>query len=212
MPGGSTCWNGARSRRYAASFDIDWDTLPVHAARRRAAADPRAALRRGAGERRDRAALRRRRGQLLGLVFRAPAADRAQPLRRDPAQGRRARPAPSDEPAGRRLLELAARYRGPRNPPREQGAATSSASSRRSPAAPTIIERGLAAYRPKSGEPGARARAASPAGAAALPAGALAARRQRDQLPALLRHQHAGRAARRGSATPSTPCIGWSRG
>ena len=123
MPGGSTCWNGGRSRLMPASFDIDWETLPGTAARRRAAADPRTPLRRGAGERRDRAALRSARREFLRLVLRASAADRAEPLWRDSAARSWPPPAPSDEPAGRRLLELAARYRGPRNPPRDQAPA-----------------------------------------------------------------------------------------
>ena len=70
---------------HAASFDIDWDILPYRPRGRRAAADPRLLLWRGAGKGRDRASLRCRRRQLLGLVFRAPAADRAAALRRDPA-------------------------------------------------------------------------------------------------------------------------------
>jgi (1->4)-alpha-D-glucan 1-alpha-D-glucosylmutase len=60
----------------------------------------------------------------------------------------------SDEPAGRRLLELAARFKGPRNPPRDKAPAF-----KRELAGieggKDIIERGLNAYRPKSGEPGA---------------------------------------------------------
>ena len=91
---------------------------------RRAAADHRFILRRGAGKGRDRAALRSRRRQLFDLVFRAPPADRARALRRDLAQhrqrgwsGRRRcgtahsqtgvapqRPAPS-QPQGRACLQ-----------------------------------------------------------------------------------------------------------
>ena len=55
---------------------------------RRAAADHRLVLRAGAGKRRDRTALRRRRRQFFGLVFRASAADRARALWRNPAHGR----------------------------------------------------------------------------------------------------------------------------
>ena len=58
------------------------------------------------------------------------------------------------EPAGRALLELAARYRGPRNPSRDRApslkqelAAIDGSSG--------VIERGLSAYRPKSGDSGA---------------------------------------------------------
>ena len=86
--GGSTCWNGDRNRPMRASFDIDWETLPAHPRGRRADSDPRKLLRRGARARRDRAALRCRRGQLLGLVLRASAADRSEPLWRNPAKGR----------------------------------------------------------------------------------------------------------------------------
>ena len=57
--------------------------------RRRAAADHRLVLWAGAGKRRDRAALRRARRQLFGLVFRASAADRAGALQRDPAHHRK---------------------------------------------------------------------------------------------------------------------------
>jgi (1->4)-alpha-D-glucan 1-alpha-D-glucosylmutase len=60
----------------------------------------------------------------------------------------------ADEPAGRYLLQLADRYRGPRNPPRDKApqfkqelAAVAGGSA--------IIERGLAAFQPTSGVPGA---------------------------------------------------------
>src|ERR1700736_3645132 len=56
-------------------------------ARRRAAADSRRTLWRGAGARRDRAALRSRGRQLLLLVFRAPSAGRTGTLRRGTARG-----------------------------------------------------------------------------------------------------------------------------
>ena len=79
---------------HAASFDIDWDILPYRAARRRAAADHRHVLRPGAGARRDRTALRRRRRQLFGLVFRAPTADRARALQRDAARRSSSTPTP----------------------------------------------------------------------------------------------------------------------
>ena len=59
-----------------------------------------------------------------------------------------------NRPAGKQLLELIARYRGPRNPPREKApefkreiAAIAGAKD--------IIERGLDAYRPKAGGPAA---------------------------------------------------------
>ena len=62
--------------------------LAVPGARRRAAADHRLVLWRGAGKGRDRAALRCRRRQFFGLVFRASPADRAGALQRDPAHDR----------------------------------------------------------------------------------------------------------------------------
>ena len=60
-------------------------TVALPRPRRRAAADHRLVLRAGAGKWRDRAALRRRRRQFFGLVFRTPAADRAGALWRNPA-------------------------------------------------------------------------------------------------------------------------------
>ena len=89
IPGGSTCWNGDRPRRTPHSFDIDWETLPGR---------PRGGvllpiLGRSYGEALERGEIELRydaaRRQLLRLVLRASAADRAQPLRRDPAEGRR---------------------------------------------------------------------------------------------------------------------------
>ncbi len=52
------------------------------------------------------------------------------------------------------LLEIASRYRGPRNPSPRQAPAFKAALAA-VPGAPAIIERGLKAYQPKSGEPGA---------------------------------------------------------
>lgn len=59
-----------------------------------------------------------------------------------------------DLPAGRRLLELAGRYRGPRNPPRDKAPAFK-AEIAAVEGGKELIERGLDAYRPQSGEPGA---------------------------------------------------------
>ena len=56
----------------------------------------------------------------------------------------------TDTPGGRRLTELARRYRGPRNPAR-QGAPALKAALAGIAEASDIIERGLAAYRPKAG-------------------------------------------------------------
>jgi (1->4)-alpha-D-glucan 1-alpha-D-glucosylmutase len=60
----------------------------------------------------------------------------------------------TDEPAGRRLLELAVRYRGPHNPPRSQ-APGFKAELAAIPGGAAVIKRGLRAYDPKSGGPGA---------------------------------------------------------
>jgi (1->4)-alpha-D-glucan 1-alpha-D-glucosylmutase len=58
-----------------------------------------------------------------------------------------------DEPAGRKLLELAARYRGPHNPPRHQAPAFK-ADLASIVDGKDVIDRGLRAYRPAR-EPGA---------------------------------------------------------
>jgi (1->4)-alpha-D-glucan 1-alpha-D-glucosylmutase len=60
----------------------------------------------------------------------------------------------TDTPAGRRLLELAARYRGAHNPQRD-GAPALKAELAAIPAAEDVIGRGLRAYHPKSGAAGA---------------------------------------------------------
>ena len=73
-----------------------------------------------------------------------------------------------------------------------------------------IIARGLAAYRAGAGSHRADAGAASSAGAPALQARPLAACLQRHQLSPLLRHQHAGGAARRGRRHVRGDRIGWS--
>ena len=109
--------------------------------RRRAAADHRLVLRSGAGKWRDRTALRRRRRQFFGLVFRASAADRAGTLRRNPAHdrqgggrgGKRARQ--GDACAGLPLSGAA--------PPQPQGSAwLQGRVEERSPAPPTSSREG----------------------------------------------------------------------
>jgi (1->4)-alpha-D-glucan 1-alpha-D-glucosylmutase len=60
----------------------------------------------------------------------------------------------ADEPAGRRLLEVAARYQGPRNPPRDKAPQFKQELAAVA-GGPEIIERGLAAFQPKSGVAGA---------------------------------------------------------
>jgi len=61
-----------------------------------------------------------------------------------------------DTAAGRMLLELAARHRGPHNPPRDQAAAFKAELAAIADGK-DVIERGLRAYRPDLGEPGATA-------------------------------------------------------
>jgi (1->4)-alpha-D-glucan 1-alpha-D-glucosylmutase len=60
----------------------------------------------------------------------------------------------SELPAGRNLLELAARYRGPHNPPPQQSAVFK-AELAAVAGGQEVIERGLRAYDPRSGEPAA---------------------------------------------------------
>jgi (1->4)-alpha-D-glucan 1-alpha-D-glucosylmutase len=59
-----------------------------------------------------------------------------------------------DDPVGHRLLELAARYAGPNNPPRDKAPAFKRELAGIEGAS-ELIERGLVAYQPKSKEPGA---------------------------------------------------------
>ncbi len=95
----------------------------VSGSRRRAAADHRLVLWRGAGKGRDRTSLRRRRRQLFGLVFRTSAADRARALQRDPAQRSSRKPAPRTARRARHILDLASRYKGLRHPNRKEAPA-----------------------------------------------------------------------------------------
>ena len=73
---------------HAASFDIDWEQLPYRARGGVLLPIIGSSYGAGAGERRDRTALRRQRRQLLRLVLRASPADRAGALQRDPADHR----------------------------------------------------------------------------------------------------------------------------
>jgi (1->4)-alpha-D-glucan 1-alpha-D-glucosylmutase len=60
----------------------------------------------------------------------------------------------AEESVGRRLLEIAAGYRGPHNPPRDRASGLK-AEIAAVASGPDVIECGLKAYRPKSNEPGA---------------------------------------------------------
>lgn len=138
---------------YAASFDIDWQTLPG----------------------------RPRGGVLIPILGRAygEALESGEiALRYDPSEGSFsawyfehrlpigpnrygeivqkivAQAGARDEPAGRKLLQLATRYRGPYNPPRSEAPAFK-AELAAIAGAREVIGRGIRAYQPTSGEPGA---------------------------------------------------------
>jgi (1->4)-alpha-D-glucan 1-alpha-D-glucosylmutase len=138
---------------YAASFDIDWQTLPG----------------------------RPRGGILIPILGRAygEALECGEiALRYEPSEGSFsawyfehrlpigpnrygeivqkivAQAAARDEPAGRKLLQLATRYRGPYNPPRSEAPAFK-AELAAIAGAREVIDRGIRAYQPTSGEPGA---------------------------------------------------------
>ena len=138
---------------FAAAFDIDWKSLPGHP-----------------------------RGGVLIPILGSPYGDALQRgeicLRYDSAEGSFAawyyehklpinpprygeilqkvvaHAGASEQPAGRALLELAERYRGPHNPVRERSAQFKSELAAIA-GAPEIIGRGLPAYDPSKGEPAA---------------------------------------------------------
>ena len=180
-----------------ASFDIDWDILPYRARGRRAAADPRLVLWRGAGKGRDRAALRSPakaafRPGISSIACRSRPSATARSCA--PSSGKPARTTPT---AGQRILELASRYKGLRHPNRKEAPAFKAelTGNRRQRRDHRARARRLSGRR-RTGR--ADARAASSAGTPALPARPLAARLQRHQLSALLRRQYAGGIAGRG--------------
>ena len=181
---------------HAASFDIDWDILPYRA----------------------------RAGVLLPIIGSSygEALEKGEiELRYDPGEGsfsawyfeHRLPIAPErygeilrnivreagaeDSDAGKRILELASRYKGLRHPNRKEAPAFK-AELQDIAGSAEIIARGLDAYPGRAGPACPDARAASPAGAPALPARTLAACLQRHQLSAVLRHQYAGGIAGRG--------------
>ena len=151
--GGSTCWNGARPRRTPPRSTSTGTMLPYRAPRRRAAADHRLVLRRGAGERRDRAALRRR----AKAAFRPGISSTGCRSRRSATARSCARSCSeadaADEPAGKAILDLAARYHGPA-PSRPQGGARLQGRAEGHPRRRRRSStRGLAAYRAGDGRP-----------------------------------------------------------
>ena len=138
---------------YAASFDIDWQTLPgrprggvlipiLGSSYSEALEGGEIALRYDAGEGSFSAWYYEHRLPIgpsrYGEVLQRVVADAAA----------------MEEPAGRKLLDLARQYRGPHNPPRSQASAFK-AELAAIAGGKEVIERGLRAYDPNSGGPGA---------------------------------------------------------
>ena len=210
MPGGSTCWNGDRRSPHAKFFDIDWDAARPDSRRVLLPILGRSygeALESGEIELRYDAA----EGSFSAWYFehRLPIGpNRYGEILQKVVARRRSQPMSRPDAA---CWRLRARYRGPRNPPPRRGARNSSAQIAAVAGGADVIERGLTAYRPTSGRARRGARAASSAGAAALPRSPYwRLARQRDQLSPLLRHQHARRDAGRGCPTSSRRFIRWS--
>src|SRR5262245_26238971 len=143
---------GPRSLR-AASFDLDWKSLPGH---------PRVAvlvpiLGSSYGEALERGEIELRydasEGSFSAWYFehRLPIGP---PRYSEILQKVVSEAGAAETPAGRRLLELAARERGPHNPPRSRAAAFKAEVAAVAGGA-EVIEQGLRAYRPKSGGSGA---------------------------------------------------------
>ena len=101
-----------------------------------------------------------------------------------------------DDAAGKRILDLASRYKGLRHPNRKEAPAFKAELKDIAGGADYCARAGRIPRRP--GARLANAGAASSAGASALQAWAMAARLQRNQLPPLLRRQYAGRITGRG--------------
>ena len=123
IPGGSTCWSGDRNRPTRASFDIDWQTLPGR---------PRGGvlipiLGRSYGEALESGEIELRydaaEGSFSACYGEHRLADRSQPLRRNPAESRCAEAGAATSRRAASCSTLAARYRGPHNPPRPQAPA-----------------------------------------------------------------------------------------
>jgi (1->4)-alpha-D-glucan 1-alpha-D-glucosylmutase len=138
---------------YAASFDIDWQTLPGR---------PRGGvlipiLGRSYGEALESGEIELRYDAAEGS-FSVCYGEHRLPIGPNRygeiLQKAVAEAGAGDQPAGRQLIELAARYRGPHNPPRPQAPAFK-AELAAIAGGKDVIERGLRAYRPGSGEPGA---------------------------------------------------------
>ena len=122
MRGGSTCWNGARSRRTrrrSTSTGSGCRTGAAAACCCRCSGKPYGEA---LTERRDRAEIRRRRGQLLGLVFRAPAADQSAALQRDASRRSSAPRTPATSRPDARCWRSPAEYARPGTPSYAAGA------------------------------------------------------------------------------------------
>ena len=178
--------------------------------RRRLAADHRLVLWRGAGKRRDRScATMPSEGSFSAWYFehRLPIApERYSEILRSVVKEAGA----ENSAAGKRILDLASRYKGLRHPNRKEAPAFK-AELKSIAGGAEIIARGLDAYRAGPDRPAQIAGAASSAGTPALQARPLAACLQRHQLSALFRHQYAGRIAGRGCRHVRAPSIGWSK-
>jgi (1->4)-alpha-D-glucan 1-alpha-D-glucosylmutase len=138
---------------YAASFDIDWQTLPGR---------PRGGvlipiLGRSYGEALERGEIALRYDSSEGS-FAAWYYEHRLPIGPNRygeiLQKIVSEAGASDEPAGRKLLQLATRYRGPQNPSRAETPGFKAELAAIAGAA-EVVDRGLRAYQPTSGSPGA---------------------------------------------------------
>jgi (1->4)-alpha-D-glucan 1-alpha-D-glucosylmutase len=142
-----------RKSPFAASFDIDWKSLPGHP--RGGVLIPILGSSYGEALQRGEISLRydARAGSFSAWYYqhKLPIGPNryGEVLQKVVAQAGAA-----EQPAGRSLLEFAARYRGPHNPPRASSAAFK-AELAAIPGGEQVIERGLQAYDPRAGGSGA---------------------------------------------------------
>ena len=181
---------------HAASFDIDWEQLPYRArggvllpiigsSYGQALENGEIELRYDAGEGSFSAwyfehrlpIAPERYGEILRMIIKEAGAEESAP--------------------GKAMLALASRHQGPRRPNRKEAPGFKAELKAISGAADIISEWPRSLSR-RAGSHSADAFAAPSARTPALQARPLAARFQRHQLPALLRHQYAGGLARRG--------------
>ncbi len=192
---------------HAASFDIDWDTLPY----RREGGVLLPILGRAYGDALESGEIVLRYDAQEGS-FSAWYYEHRLPIRPD-RYGEMLRTivghaGAGEEAAGRRLLELAAHASPSARALARAGAGLQGGPCRRSRRG--RIDRARHWRLPsRSGRSRERGRAPSVARTATLSPGALARCRQRDQLSPLLRHQRPGRAARGRFHIPSGWCTSW---